>query len=189
MTIKLQLLPDEDLAAVREKLVPRWLTFGLTTVLDEPRTARGGSPLDHPVFRAIEATLHDQYPGAPLGPYFLPWTATDARFFRAAGVPAYGFSPFLVMNTDTLSVDGVNEPADTEGTTIGPFYRRLAAAIRAVDPEHILFLDGNRYSTQFDQLGDPLPNAVYTAHDYALPGFVDGVALYVKLVRRLVSDT
>lgn len=68
----------------------------------------------------------------------------------------------------------VNEPADAEGSTIRPFYERLEAAIRAVDPEHILFLDGNRYSTQFDQLGDPLPNCVYTAHDYALPGFVDG---------------
>ncbi len=68
----------------------------------------------------------------------------------------------------------VNEPADAEGSTIGPFYRRLEAAIRAVDADHILFLDGNRYSTQFDQLGDPLPNCVYTAHDYALPGFVDG---------------
>jgi hypothetical protein len=68
----------------------------------------------------------------------------------------------------------VNEPADAEGATIGPFYRRLEAAIRTVDPHHILFLDGNRYSTQFDQLGDPLPNTVYTAHDYALPGFIDG---------------
>jgi hypothetical protein len=68
----------------------------------------------------------------------------------------------------------INEPADAHGDTIGPFYRRLEKAIRAVDPDHILFLDGNRYSTQFDQLGDPLPNCVYTAHDYALPGFVDG---------------
>ena len=68
----------------------------------------------------------------------------------------------------------VNEPADAHGDSLAPFYRRLEAAIRAVDPEHVLFLDGNRYSTQFDQLGDPLPNCVYTAHDYALPGFVDG---------------
>ncbi len=68
----------------------------------------------------------------------------------------------------------INEPGDTHGVTLGPFYRRLESAIRAVDPDHILFLDGNRYSTQFDQLGDPLPNTVYTAHDYALPGFVDG---------------
>jgi endoglucanase len=68
----------------------------------------------------------------------------------------------------------VNEPADAQGDIIRPFYERLEAAIRAIDPRHILFLDGNRYSTQFDQLGDPMPNCVYTAHDYALPGFVDG---------------
>nr|WP_232523536.1 cellulase family glycosylhydrolase [Nocardioides sp. MAH-18] len=68
----------------------------------------------------------------------------------------------------------VNEPADVHGDSLAPFYRRLEAAIRAVDPEHVLFLDGDRYSTQFDHLGDPLPNCVYTAHDYALPGFVDG---------------
>ena len=67
----------------------------------------------------------------------------------------------------------VNEPADASGEVIGPFYRRLEAAIRAVDPRHVLFLDGNRYSTDFDVLGDPLPNTVYTAHDYALPGFPD----------------
>ena len=68
----------------------------------------------------------------------------------------------------------VNEPADVQGDAIGPFYARLEAAIRRIDQRHILFLDGNRYSTQFDQLGDPMPNCVYTAHDYALPGFVDG---------------
>src|SRR5665647_647946 len=67
----------------------------------------------------------------------------------------------------------VNEPADVSGEVIGPFYRRLEHAIRAVDPEHILFLDGNRYSTEFDVLGAPMPNTVYTAHDYALAGFAD----------------
>ncbi|MFG6503274.1 glycoside hydrolase family 5 protein [Microbacterium sp. P05] len=77
-------------------------------------------------------------------------------------------------NAAVAGYNPVNEPGDAHGEAIGPFYRRLEAAIRAVDPEHILFLDGNRYSTQFDQLGDPLPNCVYTAHDYALPGFVDG---------------
>jgi endoglucanase len=68
----------------------------------------------------------------------------------------------------------INEPADAVGDTLGPFYRRIERAIRAVDPAHTLFLDGNRYSTQFDQLGEPLPNTVYTAHDYALPGLIDG---------------
>ncbi len=134
LEIKFQLLPGEDLAAVREKLVPTWLTFGLTTMIDDPQSARAGSPLDHPVYQTIEATLHDAYPDAPVGPYFLPWTATDARFFRTLGVPTYGFSPFLIMNTDTLQVDRANER-------------------------------------------------------FAVPAFADGVELYKKLVRRLVSDT
>ena len=38
----------------------------------------------------------------------------------------------------------------------GPSTRRLVAAIRAVDPDHILFLDGNTYSTEFDFFDEPL---------------------------------
>ncbi len=49
------------------------------------------------------------HPEAPVGPYFLPWAATDARFFRGAGLPAYGYSPFVIPVTDTLHVGGANE--------------------------------------------------------------------------------
>ena len=48
-------------------------------------------------------------PDAPSGPFFLPWTATDSRFVRAHGIPSYGFSPFLIFNTDTLAVGQPNE--------------------------------------------------------------------------------
>ncbi|MGM1058299.1 glycoside hydrolase family 5 protein [Saccharothrix sp. Mg75] len=64
----------------------------------------------------------------------------------------------------------VNEPADASGEVIGPFYRRLERAIRAVDPRHVLFLDGNRYSTDFSVFDEPFANSVHSAHDYALPG-------------------
>jgi endoglucanase len=67
----------------------------------------------------------------------------------------------------------INEPADPEATRIEPLYRRLTAAIRAIDPGHMLFLEGNRYSTEFHMFGEPLPNVVYTNHDYALAGFPD----------------
>ncbi|WP_255946293.1 glycoside hydrolase family 5 protein [Streptomyces odontomachi] len=67
----------------------------------------------------------------------------------------------------------LNEPADSEGRSIGPFYARLHAAIRAVDPHHVIFLDGNRHATDFQVFGDPWPNTVYTVHDYALAGFAD----------------
>lgn len=134
LLIKFQLLPGFDLEDVREEILPSWLLAGLTVQYDDPKTDAPSSPLDHPVFQATQATLRERYPEAPSGPFFLSWTATDSRFFRAAGVPSYGFSPFLIMNTDTLQVDRANER-------------------------------------------------------FALPGYVDGVEVYRKLVRRLVSDT
>ncbi|MFJ3802486.1 glycoside hydrolase family 5 protein [Streptomyces sp. NPDC090088] len=80
----------------------------------------------------------------------------------------------------------VNEPADDSGRILPAFYDRLAGAIRAIDPHHILFLEGNQYSTDFDLFNEPIDNAVYTCHDYARAGFarssgyptdVDGVRI------------
>jgi aryl-phospho-beta-D-glucosidase BglC (GH1 family) len=67
----------------------------------------------------------------------------------------------------------LNEPADSDGDAIGPFYERLHAAIRAVDPHHVIYLDGNRHATEFDAFAEPWDNTVYTVHDYALAGFAD----------------
>ena len=67
----------------------------------------------------------------------------------------------------------MNEPADPKGSRVEPFYRRVMQAVRAIDSDHMLFLEGNRYSTEFHMFGDPLPNVVYTNHDYALAGFMD----------------
>jgi aryl-phospho-beta-D-glucosidase BglC (GH1 family) len=67
----------------------------------------------------------------------------------------------------------MNEPADPRATRVEPIYRRLLEAIRAIDADHILFVEGNRYSIDFDMFGQPLPNVVYTNHDYALAGHID----------------
>jgi endoglucanase len=68
----------------------------------------------------------------------------------------------------------INEPADPTEQMLMPVYRRMYDAIRAIDPDHIQFLEGNRYSLDFHMFGEPWPNVVYTTHDYALPGFIDG---------------
>jgi acetylornithine deacetylase/succinyl-diaminopimelate desuccinylase-like protein len=131
LLIMLHLLPGVRAADVRDQLLPPWLLQGLAVSLSEVPGSPLPSPTTHPAFREILTTLKTEYPDFRAGPFFLPWTATDARFFRAAGVPSYGFSPFFIMSTDTYSVDAQNE--------------RLA-----------------------------------------LPGFLQGVELYRKLVRRLV---
>jgi len=79
----------------------------------------------------------------------------------------------------------INEPSDESGTVLPAFYRRLEKAIRAIDARHILFLDGNKYSSDFSVFdpADPLPNCVYTAHDYALPGIASEATGYPGTVR------
>ena len=67
----------------------------------------------------------------------------------------------------------LNEPADESGEVLPRFYRRLVDAVRAVDSRHVLFLDGNRYATDFSCFPEPFDNSVYAAHDYALPGFAE----------------
>jgi endoglucanase len=66
----------------------------------------------------------------------------------------------------------MNEPADPSGEVIGPFSRRLVAEIRQVDADHIVILEGNRYANEFDVLGEPIPNVIYSHHDYSPPGYV-----------------
>jgi endoglucanase len=68
----------------------------------------------------------------------------------------------------------INEPADESRAVVGPFYRRLVEAIRKVDGDHILFLDGNTYSTEFDVFEQTWDNTVYVCHDYAAPGLGGG---------------
>lgn len=67
----------------------------------------------------------------------------------------------------------VNEPGDARGRAIWPFYQRLYEAVRAIDGDHVLFLDGNRYATDFSVFQEVWPNTVYACHDYALAGFPD----------------
>jgi acetylornithine deacetylase/succinyl-diaminopimelate desuccinylase-like protein len=131
LLIMLHMLPGVRVADVWDDLLPPWMLFGLAVTVDEVPGSPLPSPTSHPVFQEILSTLKTDFPGATAGPFFLAWTATDARFFRQAGIPAYGFSPFFIMSTDTYQVDNRNE--------------RLA-----------------------------------------LPGFIQGVDLYRKLLRRLV---
>jgi endoglucanase len=70
--------------------------------------------------------------------------------------------------------DLINEPADPSGEKLFPYYKRLRDAIRLIDPNHILFLEGDRYAVDFDKFTEVWDNVVYTNHDYAVPGFIYG---------------
>lgn len=68
--------------------------------------------------------------------------------------------------------DLLNEPVLPEGYSnlhLRDLYRRIAAAIREVDTNHIIFIEGNWYATDFNELTPPIlygPNIVYSFHKY-----------------------
>ncbi|CAD0046229.1 cellulase [Aureobasidium pullulans] len=73
----------------------------------------------------------------------------------------------------------LNEPADPQHVRLISWYERVENAIRAVDPDHILFIDGNTYAMDFSHFDSVLPNSVYACHDYAMLGFpIPGQAPY-----------
>jgi endoglucanase len=70
--------------------------------------------------------------------------------------------------------DVINEPADPSHEKLFPYYKRLRDAIIKIDPQHILFLEGDHYAVDFDKFTEVWDNVVYTNHDYATPGFISG---------------
>lgn len=75
----------------------------------------------------------------------------------------------------------MNEPADEQWTRLLSFYDRIVPAVRAVDRDHILFLEGNTFSMDFSGFTDVFPNSVYAIHDYCGFGFPNRIGRYQGL--------
>lgn len=72
-----------------------------------------------------------------------------------------------------LGYDLLNEPLprtpanDVYKDHLEPLYRRIVAAIREVDPNHVIFLAGADWNNDFSVFGPPFaPNLAYTFHKY-----------------------
>lgn len=138
MRISVQLVPGADAGEAIAELLPPWQLQGLgVTVYDEGAADRG-SPPDHPVLDDIRSVLSERYPDAPVGPVYLPRTLTDARFLRARGVAAYGFSPFMVLTPEVeewVQGDHVNERIALNGFVEGvEIYSELLERLAARPP-------------------------------------------------------
>ncbi|PMD36320.1 glycoside hydrolase family 5 protein [Hyaloscypha variabilis F] len=68
----------------------------------------------------------------------------------------------------------LNEPCDALHHRLPAFYDRIEPVIRAIDPHHILWLDGNTFAMEWKSFTHVLPNAAYSIHDYAAMGFPSG---------------
>jgi acetylornithine deacetylase/succinyl-diaminopimelate desuccinylase-like protein len=102
--LDLRLLPDtpvdDVLKRLRQSLGPNPTIEVLLSTPPAPP-----SPVTSEVYRVLERTLGEQ---APLVPSFITGT-TDSRYFRERGVPAYGFSPFVLSGEEVRGIHGPDE--------------------------------------------------------------------------------
>jgi endoglucanase len=77
-------------------------------------------------------------------------------------------------NPYVAGYDIINEPSDPEKKMIVLVSEKIIEAIRSVDGNHLIFLEGNRYSLDFDMFENIYPDTVYSLHNYEAPGFMDG---------------
>jgi acetylornithine deacetylase/succinyl-diaminopimelate desuccinylase-like protein len=109
MPLTLALLPDTEVDEAMTRLLPDWMTLGMKVVLLADDGAPPASPIDHEIFETIQQVLEARYGPVPSGPIFQSRSTNDARLFRRYGIPSYGFSPFLVLSTDTIGIGANNE--------------------------------------------------------------------------------
>ncbi|MDA1333018.1 MAG: cellulase family glycosylhydrolase, partial [Bacteroidetes bacterium] len=77
-----------------------------------------------------------------------------------------------VFDTRIIGYDLLNEPVTPDeieepAVVLRALYKRITKAIREVDKNHILFIEGNYFATTFDNLAPPFDdNMVYSFHKY-----------------------
>ncbi|MEO2167502.1 MAG: M20/M25/M40 family metallo-hydrolase [bacterium] len=89
----------------------------LTQIIDDPEieilaSSEFGfgepSPIDGTTPAAIRTIAETMWPGIEIIP-FMSRGATDSRFLRAAGIPAYGISPIAIGEEDGRRAHGIDE--------------------------------------------------------------------------------
>jgi acetylornithine deacetylase/succinyl-diaminopimelate desuccinylase-like protein len=116
--LDVRLLPDQS---------PDTFLRELQLVIDDPAVTvlpvtvaspQATSPVNTPFYRALAHTLHRREPASLITPYLTPG-ATDSRFFRAAGMKAYGFMPMLLNSRELGRIHSIDERVSIENLRWG----------------------------------------------------------------------
>ena len=85
-----------------------------------------------------------------------------------------------------LGYDLLNEPIphfegyDTLNHRLEPIYKQIVDSIRTVDQNHLIYLGGSQWNTNFTPLGEPFDDKLgYTFHKYWMPPKQEAVQEYV----------
>jgi acetylornithine deacetylase/succinyl-diaminopimelate desuccinylase-like protein len=102
-----RVLPDQEKAAFLRELAG--VINDPTIRIEEVMAfSPAVSPTDNPLYQAIVDVTRRHFPQATVAP-LVQTGFTDSHFFRAMGIPSYGFGPFLIPADQQGGVHGNNE--------------------------------------------------------------------------------
>jgi acetylornithine deacetylase/succinyl-diaminopimelate desuccinylase-like protein len=116
--LDIRLLPGEDPAAVLGDLRAIVKDVKVLVEAEDMPVAHPPSDSATDFYRALAETLRRLGPPGWVTPYLTPG-ATDSRFFRRAGMKAYGFMPMLLDTQELSRVHGIDERISTANLRFG----------------------------------------------------------------------
>jgi len=103
------------------------------------------------------------------------WEAFARRYRGNPTVAGYNVMNEPVTSPGSNNRNPYTDAVATDWSALNAIYARVTNAIRAIDPDHIVFLEGDHYSMRFAGLKAPFaPNLVYSSHNYQTPGLGAG---------------
>lgn len=131
LDISLMPLPGKSFAEMKEEFIGDELA-GFATQEENWYHTSMSSPLDHPLFVGLDRYMAKARPDTVHGPLFVPSAASEARYFRPAGIPTYGFAPFVFLSGDSAGMKLVDERLPLREYVEGvELYRGLVEALVA----------------------------------------------------------
>ena len=123
------------------------------------------------------------------------WQQFAGRYQGNPAIAGYNLMNEPVTNTPFGRFSSVYNP---NWEVINRIYRRTVEAVRAIDAEHIIFLEGDYYSQRFAGFEPPFaPNLVYSSHNYnhagfgpgRYPGVIKGVDWNLDMQRKVIGES
>jgi acetylornithine deacetylase/succinyl-diaminopimelate desuccinylase-like protein len=116
--LDIRLLPGENPQAVLAAMRSVIADPKVMPEVEETPIVHAPSPVDTDFYCALAQALQTIGPPGLITPYLTPGT-TDSRFFRRAGIKAYGFMPMLLDVQELARIHGVDERVATSNLCWG----------------------------------------------------------------------
>ena len=113
-----RLLPETDAQEFHRWLMNRIADDRIKIEMIQTSPPSGIAPLDSQFYQAVTSVIEKHSPGAGVFPLLMAG-ATDGRYWRQRGYPAYGFTPMILERADIGRVHGIDERLSTDNLLLG----------------------------------------------------------------------